>query len=661
MPDDVELREGTFYIDRSAASSELSMPPAVLNERYDGPNTMPSLTPGPQNFIELLPLGPPPPSDSSQVISDTSGDSTGFKIGKTVTLSPFTVPADRTVRRSLKGIHLFMITINATLGTGLYWRGGQILELGGPLAVLLSFLLVGILSWAVMQCITEMLCIWPVPGALSVYVSKFVDEELGIAVGIAYWFTYSMSWSTIIATSAGEFAYWDSVKDNQSFHGLVIYLAIPFVLVCINAFSIEIYGFLEVLTGSLKIIFLAIIVVTLIAISVGAGPVSRSAQGSSNWAMPTAYDKEAAENWPIALLMSISVATFAYVGIEVIATCALEARWPRESTDGHVKSDTERPNGNLIGKTVKFSAIFISVLATAAYTLGGVLGTLDIARDDSKLPRLGWLETKQSTQNTTTNSSFVLIAAESKIPHLADIFNVFLVFTCLSCAGTNLYIASRTLFGLASRLEGGSKGKRGSFLRILAWFGKTNSRNVPLRAMILSAVAFGWVPFLQLIGGGHSSVNTYVDVLSEMASLAVLIVWACECLAFIRYYNCISRFRNELEDDEVAQVRRWSTNDWHDYPYRSHGQPVLAYLALAGCIFVLIIANGAALWKGWHLLPFLSAYLTIAVFLGLWVFLKLARGASWSWEDLSSYENVSETIQYLHEIRFSATQPTSTA
>ena len=209
--------------------------------------------------------------------------------------------------------------------------------------------------------------------------------------------------------------------------------------------------------------------------------------------------------------MSISVATFAYVGIEVIAACALEARWPSESTDGHANPGTGRPNGNLIGKTVKFSAIFISILATAAYTLGGVLGTLDISRDDSQLPRLSWLGTNQTTQNTTTNSSFVLIAAESKIQHLADIFNVFLVFTCLSCAGTNLYIASRTLFGLASRLEGGSRGKRGYFLRIVAWFGKTNSHNVPLRAMIFSAVAFWWVPFLQLIGGGHSSVNTVMN------------------------------------------------------------------------------------------------------------------------------------------------------
>jgi yeast amino acid transporter len=80
-----------------------------------------------------------------------------------------------------------MITINGTLGTGLYWRGGQILELGGPLTVLLAFMLVGLLTWAVMQCITEMLCIWPIPSALAVYVSEFVDVELGIAAGVAYW------------------------------------------------------------------------------------------------------------------------------------------------------------------------------------------------------------------------------------------------------------------------------------------------------------------------------------------------------------------------------------------------------------------------------------------------------------------------------------------
>jgi amino acid transporter len=81
-----------------------------------------------------------------------------------------------------------MITINGTLGVGLYWRGGHILRVGGPLAMILAFLINGVLAWGVMQSITEMLCIWPIPGALDLYVSEFVEPELGIAVGIAYWY-----------------------------------------------------------------------------------------------------------------------------------------------------------------------------------------------------------------------------------------------------------------------------------------------------------------------------------------------------------------------------------------------------------------------------------------------------------------------------------------
>lgn len=49
-----------------------------------------------------------------------------------------------------------------------------------------------------------------------------------------------MSWSTIVATSAAEFDFWHSINDSPSFHGAVIYFAIPLVLVCINAFSIEV-------------------------------------------------------------------------------------------------------------------------------------------------------------------------------------------------------------------------------------------------------------------------------------------------------------------------------------------------------------------------------------------------------------------------------------
>jgi amino acid transporter len=73
----------------------------------------------------------------------------------------------------------------------------------------------------------------------------------------------------------------------------------------------------------------------------------------------------------------------------------------------------------------------------------------------------------------------------------------------------------------------------------------------------------------------------------------------------------IYRHREYLKRENVPHVQRWNDEDTNDYPYRSHRQPLLAHLALIGCIFVLLVANGAALWNGFHLLPFLASYLTV--------------------------------------------------
>lgn len=199
--------------------------------------------------------------------------------------------------------------------------------------------------------------------------------------------------------------------------------------------------------------------------------------------------------------MGMSISTFSYVGIEIVAASALEAKWPRRNPESTTMSDvTPQPNNTLIGNTVKFSAIFISILATTAYTAAGFLVTLDIYRGDCELPRVSWLskDAKDRCPAPGSRAAFVAIALKSGIPHLADVFNVFLIFTCLTCTSTNLYVASRTLFGLTSGLEGGKE--QGWYLRILAWFGKTNRHKVPIRSVLFSAIAFWWVPFLQLIG-----------------------------------------------------------------------------------------------------------------------------------------------------------------
>lgn len=73
------------------------------------------------------------------------------------------------------------------LGIGFYVRLGTVLRTAGPLALVLSFTLLTFLGWAIMQCITEMLSIWPVPGALVEFVGCFIDEDLGYAIGVMYW------------------------------------------------------------------------------------------------------------------------------------------------------------------------------------------------------------------------------------------------------------------------------------------------------------------------------------------------------------------------------------------------------------------------------------------------------------------------------------------
>ncbi|KAI0169819.1 amino acid permease-domain-containing protein [Hypoxylon sp. FL1284] len=543
----------------------------------------------------------------------------------------------RITNRKLLPIHAFMITINATLGVGLYWRGGQILELGGPLAIIISFLLLGMLAWAVTQCITELLCIWPVPGALAVFVREFVDFELGIVVGIAYWFTYSISFATLIATSASEAHYFNV---NLGVDAGVLYLLVPLVLIIINSFGIEKYGWFEVATGVLKLGFLVIITVTMIVLA--------AQTDAPGWSNPRSYDEDAAQNWVVALFMCLSTATFAYVGVEVPAALALEARptKPQRTSPGQVR---RRNEASSIGETVRFTSKWVSVFACAAYTICGILVSLTIGRGDPKLPRLDWLP---NDSDKGAESAFTAVAELYGNFKIARTFNFFQVFTALSAAN-----ASRTLFGLTNQIDGDPD--EPWYLNVLAWIGRTNSYRVPIRAMTVSALAFIWLPFLQLQGDSstpNQGITIFISTLAEMGSVGVLIVWACECWAFIRYYHCINKHQSELMERRVPRVRRFSDEDDNDYPYISNGQPVTAYLGLAACLVILVVINGASMWKEFHYAPLLSSYLIVFIFVGLWVVLKLWRGARWSLVDLSNPDRAIDIIRGLHDFSFAGFQ-----
>lgn len=76
----------------------------------------------------------------------------------------------------------------------------------------------------------------------------------------------------------------------------------------------------------------------------------------------------------------------------------------------------------------------------------------------------------------------------------------------------------------------------------------------------------------------------------------------------------LKRHQYELSSSpEFAHVCRFHRTSAEDrYPWRSHGQPLTMWLAIGGCLFVLIVADGASLWIAFQARAFLSAYLAVS-------------------------------------------------
>lgn len=187
--------------------------------------------------------------------------------------------------------------------------------------------------------------------------------------------------------------------------------------------------------------------------------------------------------------------------MEVPAVTALEAR-----VQGINQGQRGSVDKTVIDKTVKFTAIWVAPIVGSIYVLGALLISFDVKWDDPLLPRLSWLapQVAQNVDKTSSStigksdSAFVIAASNTIMAgarKLADFITVCILFTAVSTANTTLYVASRTLFSLTKDIQDTDDSPR--IYKILAFFGKTNRRKVPMRAVVASTV-FCWVPFLYL-------------------------------------------------------------------------------------------------------------------------------------------------------------------
>lgn len=80
------------------------------------------------------------------------------------------------------------IAMGGVIGIGFFRGSSKSLAISGPVGSLIAVAVVGVVATAVMEGIAEMIIRWPIPNAMVEFVKSFVDEDLGVAIGIMYWY-----------------------------------------------------------------------------------------------------------------------------------------------------------------------------------------------------------------------------------------------------------------------------------------------------------------------------------------------------------------------------------------------------------------------------------------------------------------------------------------
>ncbi|RAH40496.1 amino acid transporter [Aspergillus brunneoviolaceus CBS 621.78] len=455
------------------------------------------------------------------------------------------------LKQELYGFQIFFITLSVVIGSGIFVNNGSAFGISGPLGLLVATLIMSVVVLSVNACVAEFSQRFPIQNAIVEYVRTFVDDDLGWVIGLAYWYAYAASFATQNSMAGALLEYWGL---PTIWRALISYALAPLVLLLLNLTGVFWYGIVETIGGLLKLIMIVSISIYLYVVAGHEGEVSD--------AYSLGFYADMGFNNPgHAACFAIPITAYAFQGIELYAMAAFEAR------DAHA---------------IRWPSRWITYVVVVVYIMCTVGEILTVKWNNPELPRLhdGTSESRNSTSRT--NSMIILAALGREHKSVAGFLNGCLLFSAFSAANTSLYVASRTLYGMASSIPGNLWIARK--LRTLS-----PGTQVPIVALLVTAFAFCWVPFLNINDG------FVVQVVSTSSSNAIMIVWAAICLAFLRYYHWIKTHDRELEQAGRPEFRRDAKEQLSGGLLHSL-QPVQAWIGLIGCL--VIFAFSSATWWG---------------------------------------------------------------
>lgn len=389
-------------------------------------------------------------------------------------------PTPENLQRRLTQRQLTMLALGGAIGVGLFLGSSVTIRLAGP-GVILSYLLGAIIAMIVAYSLAEMAVIHPVAGAFGVYAETYLSAWCGFAVRATYGLVQIIAIGAEVTAVAIYCGFWFPHVAQW-----VWVAGASLTLVAINALQVGRFGEFEYWFALIKVSAIVAFIAIGAMLIFGAGP--RPALGLSNLVANGGFLPFGLKGVWLALTLVLT----SYMGVEVIAVTAGEARDPERSIPRAMR-------------TIVYRLIFFYILAISAM-----------------LAMTPW--NRVGSETGINGSPFVSAFAGVGIPYAASIMNLVVITAALSSCNADLYLTTRMLFSLS----------RSGYAP--AWLSRLSSNGVPHRALGLSTAGMIAAILLAIYAPSRAFLMLY-----GVAVAGMFFVWAVILLSHIQFRKSLSR------------------------------------------------------------------------------------------------------------------------
>jgi amino acid transporter len=340
------------------------------------------------------------------------------------------------------------------------------------------------------------------------------------------------------------------------------------LVVAINYFGVKFFGEFEFWLSSFKVIVILGIILLSFILMLGGGP-DHDRKGFRYWKNPGAFNHYVMEGAPgrfLAFWSTMVSATFAYLGTELVGVTVGEAQNPRKT----------------IPKAIKLTFYRILIFYVLSVLLVGTL----VPYNSPKL--LFALGDGNKAKGSAAASPFVVAIELANIPVLSHILNACILLFVFSAANSDLYIATRTIYGLA---------REGKAPKI---FARTDRRGVPVPALAISSI-IALLAYMNVSGDSRVVFKYFVNLVTIFG----LLTWISILVTHIYFVR--ARKAQRIPEEDLA----------YKAPFGVAG----SYFALGFCILIALTKNydvfvhKPATYGDFDYKNFITAYLGIPLYL----------------------------------------------